>query len=87
MKKREIISLITLISFLFISQVNFAQEPGKRENSSGNAAAGKVFQCPSDPGVISNNPGRCSKCDYKFVCGGWITTSTIYKSSMLFSPS
>jgi hypothetical protein len=62
MKQKKIVSLLTILSVLIISQALFAQEQGSSKKSSNTSSAGMVYQCEKDFSVISNNSGSCNKC-------------------------
>ena len=61
------VSLLTILTLLLTSLSFFAQEQSSKPNASDKTKDGMVYQCPVDRGVISNVPGRCSKCDSKLV--------------------
>jgi uncharacterized protein with PIN domain len=67
MKQFMNISSITILILLITSYSFFAQEHSSTPGTSDTAKTGMVYQCPKDLGVISNVPGRCSKCDSELI--------------------
>jgi len=67
MKQFKIVTLLTVLMLLPAAFSIFAQEHSSTPGTSDTAKTGMVYQCPKDLGVISNIPGRCSKCDSELI--------------------